>query len=109
MNRDEVMTAIGQAIDQMVGKTQLSVSRDEEFGVYRRALERGVARLDEFGSDIVNRGASDDRTADFQLRWFISAAVQCAAAAGAILRAMPDGMSIQELSVVESRDPGKRD
>lgn len=80
----------------------------EVFGVLRRSLGRGVDRIDEWGSIIVNEPARDPREA---LQWFLSGVVQTLTASAKLLEEMPIPDELAhaiKLQAVTSRSPDGR-
>ena len=67
----------------------MGVPYGKQFGMFRRAIERGFARIDEYGDKIVNQDAGDPIEMVAQLQFFFSGMVQVAAAATAMLELTP--------------------
>lgn len=111
MDRQQVFDLIEESIDQMCTEAdQKSVPHDERFGVARRALDRGIQRIDQFGSAIVNEPTpQSEGDVKRQIAWYFSGIIQCAAAAGMMLRDLPDlpkGVSMKTIArdVTEESD-----
>ena len=92
VTHDGVMKMVDEMSSAFVEKIRAEVEDPgEHFGVFRRALERGMQRIDTYGDLIVNQPKPEsDAAIKDELEMLYSGIIQCAVAACSILEGLPD-------------------
>lgn len=92
MKHEIVMEQLDEMAKAFAAKINAEVEdRGEHFAIYRRALERGVDRLDIYGDMIVNHEMPErDAEVKEQLAMLYSGIIQAGVAAICILQGLPD-------------------